>query len=94
MAVPRSRIARSRSMNSSAKCQGRNNGRVHLPPDACEEGFAHCTFNAADGCESDLSSNRTCGSCYNLCPGPGIDTVDGGDPTGPRTVFYLSRYDF
>lgn len=34
---------------------------------ACNTGFANCTGGAADGCESDLTSPSTCGSCDDAC---------------------------
>jgi len=44
-------------------------GRCALPFGACVDGFAHCTANPNDGCESDLSRPQTCGSCFNVCSG-------------------------
>lgn len=35
--------------------------------DACEEGFADCDGDDANGCEADLSSLETCGSCEISC---------------------------
>ena len=34
----------------------------------CEVGFADCNRSAADGCEADLGSSSTCGSCDTVCP--------------------------
>jgi hypothetical protein len=33
----------------------------------CDAGRAHCSANSDDGCEADLSSPATCGSCMNKC---------------------------
>jgi hypothetical protein len=35
---------------------------------ACIEGFANCDNDLSNGCESDLSSNATCGNCGTRCP--------------------------
>ncbi|MBQ9817329.1 MAG: hypothetical protein IJM59_07695 [Proteobacteria bacterium] len=34
----------------------------------CEKGFANCNGTVLDGCESDLTSVHSCGSCDNVCP--------------------------
>lgn len=34
---------------------------------ACDAGFADCDGDPANGCEADLSSAETCGSCANDC---------------------------
>ena len=34
----------------------------------CEPGRADCNANPADGCETDLGSPASCGSCFNACP--------------------------
>jgi hypothetical protein len=36
----------------------------------CAPGFADCNLNATDGCEANLASASTCGSCSNTCGGP------------------------
>jgi hypothetical protein len=33
----------------------------------CDPGYADCNKNAADGCETDLSSPSSCGSCNGMC---------------------------
>ena len=40
---------------------------------SCEIGFADCDGDASNGCEADLSSDTTCGSCAVHC-----GAVDGG----------------
>jgi hypothetical protein len=35
----------------------------------CESGHAHCSANADDGCEADLTSKDSCGACGNVCAG-------------------------
>lgn len=34
----------------------------------CDQGFADCNANPADGCEVDLSKPTSCGSCTTACP--------------------------
>ena len=34
----------------------------------CEPGHADCNGIAADGCEADLGSTESCGTCSNVCP--------------------------
>ena len=36
---------------------------------ACPPGHAHCSDNPDDGCEADLSTAATCGSCSTQCSG-------------------------
>jgi len=36
----------------------------------CSAGFADCNQSPADGCEGDLSTDSTCGSCSNSCRPP------------------------
>ncbi|RMD85755.1 MAG: hypothetical protein D6815_01175 [Candidatus Dadabacteria bacterium] len=44
---------------------------------ACNEGFADCNTNAADGCETAiLTDPGNCGGCGNVCPAP--STCSGG----------------
>jgi hypothetical protein len=40
----------------------------------CREGFADCDNDPTNGCESDLRSNATCGSCQRRCPSGGNGT--------------------
>lgn len=35
---------------------------------SCESGFAHCSENADDGCETKLSGEENCGGCGVKCP--------------------------
>jgi len=37
---------------------------------SCNTGFADCNHSSADGCESDLSTDFSCGSCANSCRPP------------------------
>ena len=48
--------------NGTPTCQ---NGSCGV---SCDVGFANCNLVLADGCEADLSSPETCGSCSNECP--------------------------
>jgi len=40
----------------------------------CRDGFADCDNDPTNGCESDLRSNATCGSCQRRCPSGGNGT--------------------
>lgn len=50
--------------HAAASCEV---GRCAL---ACDGGFADCNTNPSDGCEADLSSAETCGSCSMRCAAP------------------------
>jgi hypothetical protein len=63
------------------------NGVCELPnPVPCEDGFAHCSTNPNDGCETDLLSQNTCGSCDAVC------TASDGYPVCTRLhgIYYCS----
>jgi len=45
-------------------------GICMVPSDACEPGFAHCSIDPNDGCETDISQDATCGSCAQSCAPP------------------------
>jgi hypothetical protein len=49
--------------NASAACQGRA-----CVIAACNQGYADCNQDPADGCEGDLSRPQTCGACNAVCP--------------------------
>jgi hypothetical protein len=42
-------------------------GQCQVPPGSCVDGFAHCSVNPNDGCETDLSRPASCGSCFQSC---------------------------
>jgi Regulator of Chromosome Condensation (RCC1) repeat protein len=42
-------------------------GRCVVPPTSCASGYAHCTANADDGCETDVGTAAHCGSCAKQC---------------------------
>ena len=46
-----------------------------VPFGSCEAGFDHCSSNPNDGCEADLSTNATCGSCFSYCYPPSLTCV-------------------
>lgn len=50
--------------NATSTCDGATCGF------ACAPGFADCDGDAANGCEADLSSAATCGSCATACAAP------------------------
>lgn len=41
----------------------------------CSPGFADCDLFPGTGCEANLSSAATCGSCSNACPSGGANTM-------------------
>ncbi len=49
--------------NGAASCSG---GACHT---TCAPGFADCNGNPADGCEANLASLTSCGTCGNACAG-------------------------
>jgi hypothetical protein len=51
-------------VNASAACQG---GACALT--ACNNGFADCNANVADGCETVTTSTSNCGGCGIVCAG-------------------------
>jgi hypothetical protein len=51
---------------AAVECRG---GGCYLPPDACVDGFAHCTTNSSVGCETDIKSANNCGACGVRCQG-------------------------
>jgi hypothetical protein len=60
-------------------------GKCVIPPADCQVGYAHCTANAQDGCETTLSSPQSCGSCTTMCSGNTslcqLDQTDAGPAT-------------
>jgi hypothetical protein len=48
---------------------------------ACETGFEDCNGDASDGCEADLASPTSCGSCDNPCSDNGGMPVCNSDGT-------------
>jgi len=42
-------------------------GRCVVPPTSCASGYAHCSANADDGCETDIGTAAHCGSCTKQC---------------------------
>jgi hypothetical protein len=42
-------------------------GQCVVPYGSCIPGFAHCTANSNDGCETDLSRPANCGGCLQTC---------------------------
>jgi hypothetical protein len=43
-------------------------GACSVPVSSCASGWAHCSSNPQDGCETDISKPDNCGSCGNTCP--------------------------
>lgn len=54
-------------------------GQCVVSPEACELGFAHCSDEPTDGCETDVRSSSLCGACDRACTAAfPICTADGG----------------
>ncbi|MFO0755179.1 MAG: DNRLRE domain-containing protein [Byssovorax sp.] len=49
----------------------------------CDAGHADCNGNAADGCETDLSSPQSCGACGNVCSFPHASATCAGGSCAP-----------
>ncbi|MBL8602077.1 MAG: hypothetical protein JNK72_09140 [Myxococcales bacterium] len=63
--------ARCNLANAAAVCSSGACGILR-----CNEGFATCDGNAANGCETDLGAVTSCGACGNACPsGPGASAA-------------------
>ena len=45
-------------------------GKCTLLGDACEPGFANCSGTGDTGCETDVSTDTSCGSCFFKCFAP------------------------
>ncbi|MFN7134086.1 MAG: hypothetical protein ACK4N5_18555, partial [Myxococcales bacterium] len=54
------------NVNGKALCV---KGACVLPPEACVEGYAHCSSNVEDGCETRIDEPGHCGSCITTCTG-------------------------
>ncbi len=54
-----------------------DDGACVVPASACTAGYAHCSSNPNDGCEADLASAATCGSCSTQCTGSTPDCSGG-----------------
>lgn len=70
-----SRLPHVRSDATGIECQ---DGVCVVPPDACEDDYAHCTTNANVGCETYLGSSDTCGGCALRCPSEAPVCADDG----------------
>src|SRR5262249_12646444 len=60
------------------QCSG---GACVVPPSSCVPGFAHCTANPDDGCETSTTTTSNCGGCgvtCNVC----FSLTVGGQPRG------------
>ncbi|HXU80536.1 MAG TPA: hypothetical protein VN914_04025, partial [Polyangia bacterium] len=51
-------------VGSAVTCQA---GKCVVPPSACVVGYAHCSANVDDGCETSLANQQTCGGCTTKC---------------------------
>ena len=50
--------------NGAHATAGCNDGECVL---TCDDGWDDCDGNVDDGCESDVTSPRSCGTCGNVC---------------------------
>ncbi len=46
-----------------------SSGMCSIPASSCQMGYAHCTSNPQDGCETSLASAQSCGTCSTVCSG-------------------------
>jgi hypothetical protein len=57
-------------------------GTCIVPATSCASGYAHCSTNADDGCEVDITKPEHCGSCTTVCapatPLCAQNSADGG----------------
>lgn len=53
------------NLSGPASC---DDGVCNYPESSCEPGFAHCSNNPDDGCETKLSDEKNCGACGVACP--------------------------
>ena len=53
-----------RHVTSSVACVS---GQCSFPSMVCATGYQHCSSNAGDGCETDITQPSHCGSCGNAC---------------------------
>jgi hypothetical protein len=44
-------------------------GTCTVPASACASGYAHCTSNPDDGCETAVDTSNRCGTCTTVCSG-------------------------
>jgi alpha-tubulin suppressor-like RCC1 family protein len=51
-------------VTSSVACV---NGECSFPSIACATGYQHCSSDAGDGCETDITQASNCGSCGHSC---------------------------
>ena len=59
--------------NATPACDAQGNCVIA----SCHPGFADCDGNPTDGCEADLTSPGTCGSCTTACGGTQVCTPSG-----------------
>jgi hypothetical protein len=45
-------------------------GKCAFASSACEPGFANCSGSGSTGCETDISADSSCGSCFFKCVAP------------------------
>jgi len=61
-------------------------GACEFSASACEPGFAHCSDNPDDGCETALSEEENCGGCGKKCPATApVCALKAGTPAASRT---------
>ena len=53
-------------------------GKCVVPAGACATGYAHCSSNVEDGCETNLSRPETCGRCDSKCSAGDLCSASGG----------------
>jgi len=51
--------------NAPVSC---TNGRCIVPDSSCDVGWAHCSSNPLEVCETDVATSARCGTCTTVCP--------------------------
>ncbi|HEX3697159.1 MAG TPA: hypothetical protein VH374_17420 [Polyangia bacterium] len=57
-------LLRNVSTGAAVECR---TGVCWIPPTGCADGFAHCSSDPTEGCETSISRPETCGSCTSAC---------------------------
>lgn len=68
---------------STASCAA---GQCVFPGLTCAPGWAHCSNDAGDGCEANITTAAHCGACGVACTSPPICATGGGTPACVKAV--------
>lgn len=53
--------------NVSGEVTCSEDGQCVVPFESCTAGYAHCTQDPEDGCETDITDPSNCGMCGRVC---------------------------